>query len=36
MKVVANNVTVIVIKDAGHWTLEEKPTDTINTLVKFL
>src|SRR5258708_15808040 len=28
MKLVASDVTVVVIKDAGHWLLEEKPEET--------
>ena len=36
MKSVATDVTVVVLKDAGHWILEENPKDTTNTLVNFL
>lgn len=36
MKVVATNVTVVVLKDAGHWIMEEKPKETMDALVKFL
>jgi pimeloyl-ACP methyl ester carboxylesterase len=36
MKAVAPNLTVIVIKDAGHWVMEEKPAETMDALVKFL
>jgi len=25
MKVVASDVTVVVVKDAGHWIMEERP-----------
>ena len=35
-KLVGTNVTVIVLKDAGHWILEEKPAETMDALVKFL
>jgi pimeloyl-ACP methyl ester carboxylesterase len=35
-KMVATNVTVVVLKDAGHWVLEEKPKETTAALVKFL
>lgn len=35
-KLVANDVTVVVLKDAGHWILEEKPKETTDALVKFL
>jgi pimeloyl-ACP methyl ester carboxylesterase len=36
MKVVASNVTVVVLKDAGHWVLEERPKETMEALQKFL
>jgi pimeloyl-ACP methyl ester carboxylesterase len=36
MKLVATDVTVVVLKDAGHWILEEKPKETTEALVKFL
>jgi len=36
MRLVATDVTVVVLKDAGHWVLEEKPKETIDALVKFL
>jgi pimeloyl-ACP methyl ester carboxylesterase len=36
MKLVATNVTVVVIKDAGHWILEEKAKETTEALAKFL
>jgi pimeloyl-ACP methyl ester carboxylesterase len=36
MKLVATNVTVIVLPDAGHWILEERPKETTDALVKFL
>jgi pimeloyl-ACP methyl ester carboxylesterase len=36
MKLVASNVTVVVLKDAGHWILEERPAETTDALVKFL
>ena len=35
-KRVADNVTVVVIKDSGHWVLEEKPQETTAALFKFL
>jgi pimeloyl-ACP methyl ester carboxylesterase len=35
-KLVADDVTVIVLKDAGHWILEEKPRETTEALIKFL
>ncbi|MFZ3377905.1 MAG: alpha/beta hydrolase [Chthoniobacterales bacterium] len=36
MKLVATDVTVLVLKDTGHWVLEERPKETIDALVKFL
>ncbi|HEY7112445.1 MAG TPA: alpha/beta hydrolase [Thermoanaerobaculia bacterium] len=36
VKLVATNVTVVVIPGAGHWVLEEKPKETTDALVKFL
>ena len=36
MKLVAADVTVVVLNDSGHWILEEKPKETIDALVKFL
>ncbi len=33
---VATQVTVVVLKDAGHWILEEKPKETIDALRGFL
>jgi pimeloyl-ACP methyl ester carboxylesterase len=35
-KLVASNVTVVVLEDAGHWILEERPQETIKALVDFL
>ncbi len=36
MKLVATNVTVVVLKDTGHWIMEERPKETMDALVKFL
>ena len=36
MKLVASNVTVVVLKDTGHWVLEERPKETTEALQKFL
>src|ERR1700726_2108646 len=36
MKLVASDVTVVVLKDTGHWVLEERPKETTEALVKFL
>ena len=36
MKSVARNVTVIVLKNTGHWILEENTRETTDALTKFL
>ena len=36
MKLVAVDVTVVVLKDTGHWVLDERPKETTDALVKFL
>jgi pimeloyl-ACP methyl ester carboxylesterase len=36
MKSVARNVTVIVLKNTGHWILEENTRETTDALMKFL
>jgi pimeloyl-ACP methyl ester carboxylesterase len=36
MKLVAHNVTVIVLPNTGHWILEEKPKETTDALANFL
>ena len=36
MKLVATNVTAIVLPNTGHWILEERPKETTEALVKFL
>jgi pimeloyl-ACP methyl ester carboxylesterase len=36
MKLVATNATMVVLKDCGHWVLEEKPKETTDALLKFL
>jgi len=35
-KVVASNVTVIVLQNAGHWLMEEQPKKTMDALIGFL
>jgi len=35
-KLVASDVTVVVLKDTGHWIMEERPKDTTDALLKFL
>ena len=32
MKLVAANVTVVVLNDTGHWILEEKPKETTDAM----
>jgi len=36
MKLVASDVTVVVLKDTGHWVLEERSKETTDALGKFL
>ncbi len=36
MKLVATDVTVVVLKDTGHWVMEERPKETTDALIKFL
>jgi pimeloyl-ACP methyl ester carboxylesterase len=36
VKLVATDATVIVLKDTGHWVLEERPKETTEALEKFL
>ncbi len=36
MKLVASDVTAVVLKNTGHWILEENPKETTDALVKFL
>ena len=36
MKLVATDVTVVVLKDTGHWLMEERPKETTEALVEFL
>ncbi len=36
MKLVARNVKAIVLKDTGHWLMEENPTETMEALKAFL
>src|SRR5438128_6648008 len=35
-KLVASDVTVVVLKDTGHWILEERPDETTTALASFL
>src|SRR5204863_9435045 len=36
MKLVANDVSVVVLKGTGHWISEERPKETTEALLKFL
>ncbi len=36
MKLLAANVTVLELKDTGHWLMEERPKETMDALVGFL
>jgi pimeloyl-ACP methyl ester carboxylesterase len=36
MKIVASDATMVVLKDTGHWVLEEKPKETTAALINFL
>jgi pimeloyl-ACP methyl ester carboxylesterase len=36
MNLIASNVTVVVLKDTGHWLMEENPKQTTEALQKFL
>jgi len=35
-KLVATDVTVLVLKETGHWVLEERPKETTEALLRFL
>lgn len=35
-KLIASDVKVIILKDTGHWILEERPQETIDALADFL
>ncbi|MGC2184086.1 MAG: alpha/beta hydrolase [Terriglobales bacterium] len=36
MRLVASDVTFVVLKNTGHWVMEEDPKETTDALVKFL
>jgi pimeloyl-ACP methyl ester carboxylesterase len=36
MKLVASDVSVVVLSETGHWVLEERPKETTDALVNFL
>jgi len=35
-KAVADDTTAVILKDTGHWVMEERPKETMDALVKFL
>jgi pimeloyl-ACP methyl ester carboxylesterase len=35
-KLVASNVTVVVLKNTGHWLMEESPSETMSAITQFL
>jgi hypothetical protein len=35
-KLVATDVTVVVLKDTGHWVLEERRQEATDAITKFL
>jgi pimeloyl-ACP methyl ester carboxylesterase len=36
LKLVANNVTPMVLEDTGHWVIDERPAEVLQALQKFL
>jgi pimeloyl-ACP methyl ester carboxylesterase len=36
IKLVANDVAVVVLPNTGHWILEERPKETTEALLSFL
>jgi pimeloyl-ACP methyl ester carboxylesterase len=36
MRLVASNVRTGVIKDSGHWVMEEQPAETTSAIVRFI
>ena len=36
MKIVASDAKVVVLKNTGHWVLEENPKGTTDALMNFL
>jgi pimeloyl-ACP methyl ester carboxylesterase len=35
-RMISNDVTVVIVKNAGHWLMEESPSETMAALTKFL
>jgi pimeloyl-ACP methyl ester carboxylesterase len=36
IKLVGTNVTVVVLRNTGHWLLDENPRETTDALLRFL
>jgi pimeloyl-ACP methyl ester carboxylesterase len=36
MKLVASDLRVVIIKNSGHWVMEEQPAQTTEALLEFL
>ena len=36
MKLVTTDVTIVVLKDTGHWVMEERPKETMEAILNFL
>jgi pimeloyl-ACP methyl ester carboxylesterase len=36
IKLVGTNVTVVVLRNTGHWLLDENPRETMDALLRFL
>jgi pimeloyl-ACP methyl ester carboxylesterase len=36
MKLVATTVSLVELKDTGHWLMEERPEETMDALIAFL
>lgn len=36
MKLVADDLRVVIIKNSGHWVMEEQPAQTTEALLGFL
>jgi pimeloyl-ACP methyl ester carboxylesterase len=35
-QLVASNVTPVVLAEAGHWLIDERPRETVDALARFL
>jgi pimeloyl-ACP methyl ester carboxylesterase len=36
IKLVGTNVTVVILRNTGHWLLDENPRETMDALLRFL